>query len=177
MSRMFNENEWSTGDTHFGHSRVLAYSKRPFSTIEEHDEVLIDNWNKTVHKKDKIYHHGDVSFYGREKTKEIVGRLKGYKILIKGNHDLSKSAKYWYDVGFDEVYGYEYIRNGIIFSHCISQCRCMPNIHAHLHDSKGSAYDYGRLNCVSVDCYDFKPVRTMDILRGWDLDSYGEKIK
>ena len=119
MSRIFNKNEFITADTHFGHSRVLEFNGgRPFKTIEEHDEALIQNWNQTVHKKDKILHLGDVSFYGKQKTKDIISRLNGYKILVMGNHDMSKSVKWWHEVGFDEVYRYEFIRNGIVFSHC-----------------------------------------------------------
>jgi calcineurin-like phosphoesterase family protein len=167
------------GDTHFGHSRVLKFnSGRPFGSIEEHDEVLIKNWNETVHKKDKIIHSGDVSFYGKEKTKEIIGRLNGYKILIIGNHDSSKSVKWWYDVGFDEVCRYSFIRNGIIFSHCIEpNNNSYYNIHAHLHNQIGSGYNHDKLFCTSVDMNNFKPFRIVDILKRWNLDEYGEVKK
>jgi calcineurin-like phosphoesterase family protein len=176
MSRKFNENEFAIGDTHFGHSRILDMEYRPFINIEEHDEQLIQNWNSVVHKKDKIWHLGDVSFYGKEKTKQIISRLNGYKILCKGNHDNSKSAKWWMEVGFNEVYSYPFIRNGVIFSHCIppEEHDCYF-IHAHLHSSKGSAYQYDKYDCVSVENYDYKPVRIMDILRKWNLDEYGER--
>ena len=37
-----------TSDTHFGHSKIIDYCKRPFSSIEEHDKTLIQNWNNVV---------------------------------------------------------------------------------------------------------------------------------
>ena len=33
---------------------------RPFSTIEEHDETIIANWNKVVPKDARVYVLGDV---------------------------------------------------------------------------------------------------------------------
>lgn len=42
-------------DIHFGHNNCLAFDSRPFKTIEEHDKVLIDNWNDTVSCEDHVY--------------------------------------------------------------------------------------------------------------------------
>ena len=70
-------------------------------------EVLIKNWNDRVKKKEVIYVLGDFSFGGKEKTKEILKRLNGYKILVKGNHD--KDAAWMLDVGFNKVYENIYI--------------------------------------------------------------------
>lgn len=35
-------------DLHFGHKNILAFDNRPFKNIEEHDEYIMNNWNKTV---------------------------------------------------------------------------------------------------------------------------------
>lgn len=76
-------------DTHFGHSKILEFCpySRLCSTIEEHDERIIDNWNAEVKPNDTVYILGDVSWHGPEKTKEILRRLNGHKNLILGNHD------------------------------------------------------------------------------------------
>ena len=35
-------------DLHFGHQNCLAYDKRKFPSIEEHDKALIDRQNSAV---------------------------------------------------------------------------------------------------------------------------------
>lgn len=74
-------------DLHFGHKNVLTFDNRPFNTIEEHDEYLINAWNETVGIDDDVYILGDISWHNSIKTIEIFERLNGNKHLIKGNHD------------------------------------------------------------------------------------------
>ena len=74
-------------DTHFGHANIIRYDDRPFSSAEEMDEAMISNWNAAVSDADTVYILGDVSWYGSERTREILGRLNGKKVLIRGNHD------------------------------------------------------------------------------------------
>ena len=42
-------------DTHFGHKNCMAFDNRPFKTIEEHDEFLINAWNDAVGIGDDVY--------------------------------------------------------------------------------------------------------------------------
>lgn len=74
-------------DTHFGHQNIIRYDNRPFSTVEEMDRTLIERWNNIVSDKDMVYILGDFSWYNEKKTIEILDRLCGHKILVKGNHD------------------------------------------------------------------------------------------
>ena len=76
-----------TSDTHFGHTNVIKYSNRPFKSVQEMDENLIDNWNETVKQSDTVYHLGDFSFYDEERIVAILKRLNGNKTFLKGNHD------------------------------------------------------------------------------------------
>lgn len=71
-------------DTHFGHQFISK--KRGFVTVEEHDNFLIDNWNKTVDNGDRIYILGDFIWSDVE-PETILKRLNGQKYLIQGNHD------------------------------------------------------------------------------------------
>nr|DAG09648.1 MAG TPA: hypothetical protein [Caudoviricetes sp.] len=83
---------WFTSDLHFGHKNLLRLGKgRPFETIEEHDQALIDNWNKRVAKGDVVYVLGDVSLRGDiDFLRERLSKLNEAKHLIIGNHDRAK---------------------------------------------------------------------------------------
>ena len=49
-----------TSDLHFGHKNLLKFTKpRPFTTIEEHDQTIIDNWNSVVNQDDTVYVRND----------------------------------------------------------------------------------------------------------------------
>lgn len=74
-----------TSDTHFNHQ--LIAQDRKFNSIEEHDNFIIDVWNKTVSKKDLVYHLGDFCFGGHHLVRKIRAKLNGKIILILGNHD------------------------------------------------------------------------------------------
>ena len=91
------------GDTHFGHSDIIGFENRPFTNVNEMDESLINNWNQAVSDEDKVFMIGDFSFYTKETTTDICLRLKGHKILIKGNHD-TNSEEYYRQCGFEKAY-------------------------------------------------------------------------
>lgn len=80
-------------DTHFGHENVIKLSNRPFENAEEMNRKLIENWNSRVKGNDKVYILGDL-FYRFEGYQEILGKLKGEKHLIIGNHDASWMEEY-----------------------------------------------------------------------------------
>lgn len=87
-------------DLHFGHSNILRYDNRPFYSVKEMDECLIENWNSVVSDADRVYILGDVSWYKDDKTAEILRMLKGEKHLIRGNHDRRTKA---FEEGFQKV--------------------------------------------------------------------------
>lgn len=84
-----------TSDTHYNHKNILKYCNRPFISIEEHDQALIDNWNSIVTDKDDVYHLGDFAFASEDYVISILKRLKGKIHFICGNHDktVKKSTK------------------------------------------------------------------------------------
>ena len=73
-------------DTHFGHDNIRKLSNRPFSTVEEMDNALINNWNSVVTDDDDVYILGDFS-YKSEDPIDYLKKLNGKKHLIVGNHD------------------------------------------------------------------------------------------
>lgn len=74
-------------DLHFGHSNIIRFDNRPFTSVEEMDNTLITNWNNVITNDDLVYILGDISWYNSQKACEILKQLKGKKILIRGNHD------------------------------------------------------------------------------------------
>lgn len=80
---------WIVSDLHFGHNNIVKYcpNTRPYRSVSEMDENLIAKWNSTVAPNDVVFHLGDFSFYGAEKTRDIISRLNGHIVFIKGNHD------------------------------------------------------------------------------------------
>lgn len=76
-----------TADSHFGHARVIEYSKRPFADANDMNEAMIANWNAVVCPRDIVYHLGDFALCDVEKATKIAKRLNGQKHLVFGNHD------------------------------------------------------------------------------------------
>src|SRR6185503_2891509 len=76
-----------TSDHHFGHANILTFEPeaRPFKTVEEMNEALVDRWNSVVKPNDMVWHLGDFAF-GKHNI-AIAARLQGRKKLVLGNHD------------------------------------------------------------------------------------------
>jgi calcineurin-like phosphoesterase family protein len=134
---------WFVSDTHFGHANIITFTNkdgslvRPFSSIEEHDETIVENWNKVIKPEDRVYHLGDVVI--NRKHLPILDRLNGKKKLIKGNHDIFRLGDY--APYFEDILAYRiYPSHGIVCSHIpIHEChleeRWKVNCHGHLHQN------------------------------------------
>lgn len=80
-------------DTHFSHSNIIRFDNRPYDSVEEMNEDLIKNWNKKVKDGDTTYILGDFCWGKEPEWIEILDRLKGNKVLIRGNHDLKNMSR------------------------------------------------------------------------------------
>lgn len=76
-----------TSDTHFGHDRAFLWQPRGFTSSEEHDEKVIENWNAVVGENDLVYHLGDVMLGDNNHGIECLKKLNGTIYIIPGNHD------------------------------------------------------------------------------------------
>lgn len=149
--RVFN-----TGDLHLGHKVITKYRDN-FSSIEEHDSVILDNFAK-LSKKDIVIIHGDFIFqsekydYYIELLKKMSCRMK----LILGNHDTLKLYKENRLPNL-EIQLPLYTYKGFWMSHCPIHSDEMRNrignIHGHTH--KHSINDERYYN-VSLDVHDYK---------------------
>ena len=72
-------------DLHFYHHNLLdKMDNRGFSSVEEMNEYIIEQWNKKVRKNDEVVILGDLSYGNGIQTNEILNRLKGKLFLIRG---------------------------------------------------------------------------------------------
>lgn len=77
-----------TSDTHFNHKNIIGSCHRPFSSVEEMNKAIIDNWNEKVPTDALVFHLGDFAWGSNMKLYEdLIGSLNGRIILVKGNHD------------------------------------------------------------------------------------------
>jgi calcineurin-like phosphoesterase family protein len=160
-----------SSDHHFGHVKILEYEKqaRPFSSVEEMNEVLIERWNSVVKPEDTIYHLGDFAF-GRANV-HIAGRLNGKKRLIMGNHDHYPTAEY--AAYFEKIYGVFFWKRCILTHvpvHPIDLgSRWFLNVHGHLHrkvvlEPRWNTPDKNYLN-VSVERHNLTPINADVIMQ------------
>jgi len=188
-------------DTHFSHKRIIELCDRPFSSVKEMDEVMIDNWNSVVGPRDKIIHLGDFALTGIDRTKEILSRLNGYKILLRGSHDKGRGIKRWMELGFDEVstteecmftHSWDNLIVTFICSHeptkrDLLECsqlleddecknfgytRIIRNIHGHTHNSPTNL-NPELYKFISVENTNYKPIH-IDELESWITEGVKE---
>lgn len=77
---------WSA-DWHLGHSNIIRYCARPFTSAEEMDEAIIGRMNRDVGPDDELWVLGDVAMGKIAETLPLVARVHGRKTLVAGNHD------------------------------------------------------------------------------------------
>ena len=147
---------WFISDHHFGHTNILKYeaAARPFKTIDEMNEAIINRWNSVVKKFDKVYHLGDFCFGAN--NIEIAKFLNGNKYLILGNHD--RYASRLYLQYFMQLHG-ALFWNECILSHMPVhpnqlEHRAKYNIHGHLHSKNIELHGYLGKNpsYINVSC-------------------------
>lgn len=98
-------NVWITSDTHYSHTNICIGQTRwkkidengiditheitrPFQTIDEMNQSIVEGINSVVDKNDWLIHLGDWSFGGFESIKEFRDQIECKNIvLILGNHD------------------------------------------------------------------------------------------
>lgn len=157
---------WLTSDTHFGHKNILAFLSpdgtpmRPFASVEEMDEIMVQRWNEVVKPSDHVYHLGDVAM--KRPDLKTVKRLNGHKRLIFGNHDIYDYKSYT-EVGFKKLMAYR-VLNGYMFSHIplhpASVGRFRANVHGHVHTNGDMGEGYLNI-CVEKTAY--RPVSLEEI--------------
>ena len=152
-----------TSDTHFFHSKVIRYCNRPFQSVEQMNEVLIENWNSVVKKKDTVFHLGDFCFGSPAQWNDILDKLNGKIHLIIGNHDQKVCRKL--ENRFESISMQMYINiDGqiICFNHYPFLCYSgsgwkVWQLHGHIHinsDGISDVIDKSRMDMLLPGQYD-----------------------
>ena len=95
-----------TSDHHFGHKKICQYSNRPFESLEQMDEQLIENWNSVVPENGIVFHLGDMFLCNAQRALSICARLKGTIHYINGNHENATKNEQLRDLCFESVQDY-----------------------------------------------------------------------
>src|SRR5690606_11386460 len=88
-------NQWFTSDPHLGHKNIVRgistwknkSACREFDTLEEHDNTIVNAFNKYVAEDDIVFLLGDFSLGGAENVYKYRKQLACKNIhYILGNH-------------------------------------------------------------------------------------------
>lgn len=177
---------WFTSDTHFGHQNILKFCERPFNSVEEMDNVIIERWNSKVGKDDIVFHLGDFAFASNKRWQELISYLNGKIYLILGNHDITRWPGNYTMQLFDRVENQMMLKidnkHKVYLNHFPFLCYdgvyrnpedCVIQLHGHVHERIGDvSKDAQRLQYrfpyqydVGVDNNNFYPVSWEEILK------------
>lgn len=79
-----------SSDLHFQHNKDFIYEPRGFSSINEMNDAIIENFNNIIAPNDDLYLLGDIFLGGPNGINtgiELFNQLPGKIHLIWGNHD------------------------------------------------------------------------------------------
>lgn len=162
-------NIFFTSDHHFGHKNIIKYANRPFSSVEEMNEVMIERWNEKISTGDTVYHLGDFALCSPNQLTTIIDRLNGKICLLKGNHEkaaLACAAKFEWLKDYHELVvadpAFPQGRQLIVLFHYALRVWNASHWGAyHLYGhSHGSLEDIATTRSfdVGVDCHNFYPL-------------------
>lgn len=171
---MATHEKWFISDTHFFHANILKFTGndgkriRPFDSLEEMHETIVERWNKLVGPNDYVYHLGDVTFQYHRPFQELMYSLNGDKRLIVGNHDKLKQEGLMKHFSKVELWKGFKDHNFTASHFPLPQDMLRDgayNVHGHIHQNK-SKHPH-QIN-VSVEAIDYTPVH---------IDQIGDMIR
>ncbi len=169
-----------TSDTHAGDANVIRFARRPFGSVQEMNEALIDNWNNVVGSDDEVYHLGDIALGSKAFITDFVSRLNGTIHLVMGNHDYrnvwnARLQHLFADVTIGSSLIWNYHRFYLSHYPYLSwpgRLKIEPQLHGHIHLRPGyDGLDLGLMDevaspCqydVGVDLNEYRPVSIEEV--------------
>ena len=164
-------------DHHFGHENIIKFCDRPFASVEEMNEAMVERHNSVVRDEDIVYFLGDV--YSGKRGRGYLRRMRGRKRLVIGNHDDAKDAEI--ADNFQKILAWRMFPEfGLLLTHVPvyrgifveehsedRKGKFDLNVHGHLHDKSVmmpnpkhpvSYVVDPRYKCVSVEHIDYTPI-------------------
>lgn len=164
-----------SSDFHLSHFRIIEYCNRPFKSIAEMNDTIINNFNSVIEPEDTLYHLGDFCLGNKyEYQVHLLSRLNFKKIMIVGNHDNKKNLKRMAESGiiesFHNTLGIEIDGQYIWMSHHPNRTWYFENVdisphdpktvwklHGHLHTKDKREVINDTIDC-GIDNFNFLPI-------------------
>lgn len=164
-------------DHHMRHNNIYKFTGssgeriRPWAeNAQEADEMMIQAWNETIRPGDTVYHLGDVAIH--RKGLELLDRMNGRKILIRGNHDIFKLKHY--SAHFADIRGTNKTGRMILSHYPLHPDSiprwCLANVHGHTHEKivtrrtwYGHRVPDPRYFNVCIEAVGLKPIEIDDL--------------
>jgi calcineurin-like phosphoesterase family protein len=136
---------------------------RPFKSVEEQDELLVERWNAIVKPEDTVWHLGDFTI--KEAGLEFRHRLNGTIHLLRGNKEDSFSdellLKYFDSVQTQAFYTLKTGEEINLVHYPVLAIAEKFNLVGHVH--KAWAIQANMLN-LGVDVWNWQPVSENEVI-------------
>ena len=159
-------------DLHLNHTNIIKYCSRPFSTVEEMNNILIANWNKIIGLEDVVYYGGDFALGPKKVFRRISECLNGHKHFIRGNHDhISKQQileSGWETVSYKV--NLEYAGKKLLLQHHpdADVADDVILVYGHVHNKPAERLPHQSF-CMCVERNNYKPVSIDWVLENLDI--------
>ena len=163
-------------DSHFGHGNIIKLDGRPFTSVDEMDRMLIENYNKEVTDEDDVYIDGDLIYESNKSPQYYLEQLKGKKHLVLGNHDRWLFKDPSIRKHFVEIDKTMFINDGnerVVISHCPfaeweGYFRGVYHVYAHIHNNLNDTYYFMKTKerALNAGCMinNYKPVTLKELI-------------
>lgn len=181
MARRFWTADWHLGSSILLDKNVMGDATRPFKDVNAMEDAVLKSAREMVEDDDVLIHVGDFASYGidrgyqglKEKPSEIIARLPGKFINLRGNHDInngvfclgnslnfSLSRRYQY-VSASHYPSYDKRASGTFVDGSVHLCGHVHKKWKHCLDLTHSVLNIN----VGVDVWDFKVVPEEELIK------------
>lgn len=180
--------KWFSSDWHLGHGNVIKFSERPFQSVQEMDDTILENMFSKLNRGDIFYFLGDLSWSKPSYEKAFRSIPDGVDFhWILGNHD-NKGWKQ-YKTKTASISNFKEIKignNPVTLCHYPMLTWNKSHYNAWMlfghHHNKSHGFEHilektvGKMLNVNCEFNDYKPYSELDVIRimeqntdNWDL--------